>query len=88
MVAALGDGQVMNNEQSSSNAEVKGQSGPTSTPDNLSESDGSEIVNRAPMAVEKPQRPPKSNARISGMVATVALLVMFALLGVVIWIGG
>jgi hypothetical protein len=30
---------------------------------------------------------PKSDARISGMVATVALIVMFAFLGLFIWMG-
>jgi hypothetical protein len=30
---------------------------------------------------------PKSDARISGMVATVALIVMFALIGLFIWVG-
>ncbi|NSX56492.1 hypothetical protein [Parasulfitobacter algicola] len=35
-----------------------------------------------------PSKKPKSNAAISGMVATVALLVMFALVGLMIWIGG
>ena len=33
-------------------------------------------------------KPPKSDARIGGMVATVALLVMFALVGLMVWIGG
>ncbi len=32
-------------------------------------------------------KPPKSDARISGMVATVALLVMFALVGWFVWMG-
>jgi hypothetical protein len=36
----------------------------------------------------KPAKPPKSNARISGMVATYALLAMFALVGLMIWVGG
>lgn len=36
----------------------------------------------------KPGKPPKSNARMSGMVATYALLAMFALVGLMIWIGG
>ena len=31
---------------------------------------------------------PKSDARIGGMVAMVALLVMFALVGVMVWVGG
>ena len=30
---------------------------------------------------------PKSDARMSGMVATVALVVMFALLGLFVWMG-
>ena len=30
---------------------------------------------------------PKSDARISGMVATVALLVMFGLVGLLVWMG-
>lgn len=33
-------------------------------------------------------KPAKSDARIGGMVATVALLMMFALVGIMIWIGG
>ena len=33
-------------------------------------------------------KPAKSNARMSGMVATFALLAMFVLVGVMIWIGG
>lgn len=36
----------------------------------------------------KPTKPPKSNARMSGMVATYALLAMFALVGLMIWVGG
>lgn len=36
----------------------------------------------------KPAKPPKSNARMSGMVATYALLAMFALVGLMIWVGG
>ena len=36
----------------------------------------------------KPTKPPKSNARMSGMVATYALLAMFALVGLMIWMGG
>ena len=36
-----------------------------------------------------PQRkPPKSDARMSGMVATAALLVMFLIVGIMIWIAG
>lgn len=39
--------------------------------------------------IEAPKvKPPKSDARIGGMVATVALLVMFALVGVMVWVGG
>ena len=34
----------------------------------------------------KPRRP-MSDARISGMVATVALLVMFGLVGLLVWMG-
>ena len=34
-----------------------------------------------------PVKPPKSDARVSGIVATSALLVMFALVGLMIWIG-
>ena len=30
---------------------------------------------------------PMSDARISGMVATVALLVMFAFVGLIVWVG-
>ena len=30
---------------------------------------------------------PKSDARISGIVATVALLVMFGLVGLIVWVG-
>lgn len=33
-------------------------------------------------------KPPKSNARMSGMVAMYALLAMFALVGLMIWMGG
>ena len=33
-------------------------------------------------------KPTKSNARISGMVATIALLVLFALVAVMIWVAG
>ena len=36
----------------------------------------------------KPTKPPKSNARLSGMVAMYALLAMFALVALVIWVGG
>lgn len=36
----------------------------------------------------KPAKPPKSNARMSGMVAMYALLAMFALVGLMIWVGG
>ncbi len=35
-----------------------------------------------------PAKPPKSDARISGMIATYALLAMFALVGLMIWVGG
>ena len=35
-----------------------------------------------------PTKSPKSNARMSGMVAMYALLAMFALVGVMIWVGG
>lgn len=35
-----------------------------------------------------PGKPAKSDARIGGMVATVALLVMFALVALMVWIGG
>lgn len=38
--------------------------------------------------LEPPVTAPKSDARIGGMVATVALLVLFALVGVMIWVGG
>lgn len=37
---------------------------------------------------DPPARPAKSNARIGGMVATAALLVMFALVGLMIWVAG
>ncbi len=37
---------------------------------------------------KKPAKPPKSNARIGGMVATYALIAMFALVGLMIWVGG
>jgi hypothetical protein len=33
-------------------------------------------------------KPPKSDARMSGMVATAALLVMFLLVAIMIWIAG
>jgi hypothetical protein len=36
----------------------------------------------------KPTKPPKSNARMSGMVAMYTLLAMFALVGLMIWVGG
>ena len=32
-------------------------------------------------------KPPKSDARIGGIVATVVLVVMFALLGLFVWMG-
>lgn len=35
-----------------------------------------------------PAKPRKSDARMSGMVATAALLIMFALVGLVVWVGG
>ena len=35
-----------------------------------------------------PTKPRKSDARMSGMVATIALLVMFALVGLMVWVGG
>ncbi len=35
-----------------------------------------------------PTKAPKSDARIGGMVATVALLLMFALVGLMIWVAG
>ncbi|MFN4160183.1 MAG: hypothetical protein ACK4GO_17580 [Gemmobacter sp.] len=38
--------------------------------------------------VTAPDRPPRSAAATGGMVATIALLVMFALTALVIWIGG
>lgn len=40
------------------------------------------------IAAGKPPKLPKSDARIGGMVATVALLVMFALVAVMVWVGG
>lgn len=33
-------------------------------------------------------KPRKSDARMSGMIATAALLVMFALVGLMVWVGG
>ena len=33
-------------------------------------------------------KPKKSDARIGGMIATYALLLMFALVGLMVWIGG
>ena len=33
------------------------------------------------------EKPPMSKARISGLVATVALVVMFALVGLLVWMG-
>ena len=36
----------------------------------------------------QPTKPPKSDARIGGMVATIVLLVLFALVGVMIWVAG
>jgi len=36
---------------------------------------------------QKPARPPKSDARIGGIVAVYTLLVMFALVGLMIWVG-
>lgn len=33
------------------------------------------------------EKPPMSDAKISGMVATVALIVMFALVGLFVWMG-
>ena len=40
------------------------------------------------MTDERPPKKPMSEARISGMVAMVALAVMFALVGLVVWWGG
>ncbi|MEM8539000.1 MAG: hypothetical protein AAGF56_14210, partial [Pseudomonadota bacterium] len=37
---------------------------------------------------DKAAKPPKSDARIGGMVATYALLAMFLLVGLMIWVGG
>ena len=37
---------------------------------------------------DAPQKPPKSNARISGMVAMYALLALFALVVLMIWVAG
>jgi hypothetical protein len=37
---------------------------------------------------DKPAKKPKSAARMSGMVATYALLAMFLLVGLMIWVGG
>lgn len=37
---------------------------------------------------DPPVKAPKSDARMSGMVATYALLVMFALVGLMIWVAG
>jgi len=36
---------------------------------------------------QKPAKPPKSDARIGGIVAVYALIVMFALVGLMIWVG-
>lgn len=36
----------------------------------------------------KPAKPPKSDARMSGIVATYALLAMFALVALMIWVAG
>lgn len=36
----------------------------------------------------RPTKAPKSNARISGMIAMYALIAMFALVGLMIWVGG
>ncbi len=38
--------------------------------------------------LEPPAKPAKSDARIGGMVAMVALIVMFALVGLMIWVAG
>ncbi|WP_019953569.1 hypothetical protein [Yoonia vestfoldensis] len=35
-----------------------------------------------------PAKPRKSDARMSGMIATIALLIMFALVGLMVWVGG
>ncbi len=35
----------------------------------------------------KDKKPPMSNARMSGMVATVVLVLMFIFLGLFVWIG-
>jgi hypothetical protein len=35
-----------------------------------------------------PVKPPQSNARIGGMVAMYALIFMFALVGLMVWVGG
>jgi len=44
---------------------------------------GSSVADPVP-----PAKKPKSDARIGGMVATLALLVLFALVGLMIWIAG
>lgn len=41
---------------------------------------------RGTLASAAPTKPPKSDARIGGMVATYALLAMFALVGLMIWV--
>ena len=40
------------------------------------------------MTTPRPPKKPMSDARIGGMVATVALIVLFAITGLMIWLAG
>lgn len=51
-------------------------------PDHLPNASAKGTLDRAPI------KPPKSNARIGGMVATYVLIFMFVLVGLMIWVGG
>lgn len=57
--------------------------------------DNAQLTTHAPLeseaavgTLEPPTKPAKSDARIGGMVATVALVLMFALVALMIWIAG
>lgn len=52
------------------------------TPERLPDASAQGIIN------DPPVKSPKSEARMSGMVATYALLAMFALVALMVWVGG
>lgn len=53
-----------------------------STPDQLPNASAKGTLDGPPV------KPPKSDARIGGMIAMYALIFMFALVGLIIWVGG